>query len=225
MSHSAFRIDPPPSVLQAALEAESDQQPDPFPDPPPYPVSSTLWKNVTSLVPPEHRLSPDQLLERFILHHLRLDGARALRWLMRHPDRPFSAQAIWQALSGFNSDESDPHEQSTLLESSIPLTDSQSLHEVRRELLRLHRHRESVLCLRGDVSALDHEIAALQKYLRDSFYPDGRPRAFNGTEYKASQALSLCLKRFRQRVASLDPQLCRHIESHLVTTPTFIWRS
>jgi len=114
-------------------------------------VSSTRWQNITALVPPSHRLSSDERLDRFILHYLRLDGARALRYLKHHPDSAYTAQGLWQALSGLcidpleepaAEDESEPGSTDALVESSIPVTDEHCLREIERELGRLLRQSQ-----------------------------------------------------------------------------------
>ena len=207
-------------------------------------VSSSIWKNVTALVPSDHRLSTDARLERFILHHIRLDGARALRYLKRHPDQAFSAQELWQALTGIparaehpsnptsvpdldlrSQPEGDLENPDRLVETGIPVTDEHCLREINRELGRLLRQREAALALRMDTAPLDGEIHALRKYLRESSYPDGRPRLFPGTNRRAAQSMSLSLKRFRERAAALDPELAVYMESHLGTSPQFVWIS
>ena len=217
----------------------------------PFLVSSTVWKNVSALVPLDHRLSTDARLERFILHHIRLDGARALRYLKRHPDQAFSAQVLWQALAGIyvephhpgretsgtpqdinpgrsgliGPDEFESGAHSPLLESSIPIADEHCLREINRELGRLMRQREAALALRMDTTPLDGEIQALRRYLRECSYPDGRPRSFPSVNRRAAQSMSLSLKRFRERVTALDPELAVYMESHLGTSPQFIWIS
>ncbi len=240
------------SSMEATLNArEAADQSAEATDAFPFFVSSTLWKNVTALVPKDHRLSTDARLERFILHHIRLDGARALRYLMRHPDQTFSAHFLWQALAGLHSNPQqhsypageqppitdtkpsgskyhaydDSENDASLIETSIPITDEHCLREISRELGRLLRQREAALYLGLDVTPLDGEIQALRRYLNYACYPDGRPRNFPGINRRATQSMSLSLKRFRERVAALDPELAAYIESHLDTNPLYIWHS
>jgi len=197
-------------------------------------VSSTRWQNITALVPPSHRLSSDERLDRFILHYLRLDGARALRYLKHHPDSAYTAQGLWQALSGLcidpleepaAEDEAEPGSTEALVESSIPVTDEHCLREIEREFGRLLRQREAARILRMEVAPLDTEISLLRKYIHASRFPDGRLRSFPGSSKRAYQSMSQALKRFRERVQALDPELSAHITAHLVTTPHFVWRN
>lgn len=174
---------------------------------------------------------PDFRLLHIILKHSHLAGARALHFLLLHPDCSYSGQAVWQALHGlFCGNEPIPQNPDSiaagaLFESNIALTDTTSIKEVRQELSKLRKLRAFRQEGGFNTSTLDAQITALSRYLSECLRPDGNIRIFPSVSQKANQSLTQALKRFISRIPSTDPLLTTYVQNHLLMDDVFLWRS
>lgn len=194
-------------------------------------ISFSTWRDFSHLIPMRDRRDPVSRLEQFILRHIRLEGARVLRFLMKHPDIPFSAQAVLQHLQGCfpiegNDLESEPNPvPGSIQESSIPITDIRSLKQIKLRLRHLQQEQEIALTQGFDIHSLKNEINFLRKYLSDTQSPEGRLKSFPNASIRAAKSMQLNLRRFHKRALALDPALAALIRSQLVTSPAFMWKT
>ena len=82
-------------------------------------------------------------LDSFLLNHFHLEGARALRFLIQHPNEDFTAQALVQILSGtigyekyipFDHMQQTPEDRDVLQETPLIMTDEATLDQVRKRM-------------------------------------------------------------------------------------------
>ncbi len=174
-------------------------------------------------------LNPSFSLDSFILNHFHLEGARALRFLILHPNEEFSAQSIIQILSGkciatsSELSEQNPNQRDLLQESAIEMTDERTLKELKKRIQELKKLRSKTRNRRVESSMVNEELKQLQKYLLECSQNNGQLRCFDSIGRRSYQTLSLSIKRFCSMIKKHDPKLNAYIDAHLQTKPYFCW--
>ena len=171
-------------------------------------------------------------LDSFLLNHFRLEGARALRFLIQHPDEEFTAQTLIQILSGTISYEryipvdlmeQPPEERDVLQETPVIMTDEATLDQVRKRIEHLIAQKEQLKNRKLDCAELDAELKQLKKYLLECSRSNGQLRSFNTVSRRPYQALCRNINRLRKLLKEYDPELDAYVAQHLQTSPYFCW--
>ncbi len=179
-------------------------------------------------------LEPTKLpsLDSFLLNHFHLEGARALRFLIQHPDEEFTALTLIQILSGTIAYERyiphdlmlrPPEDRDTLQESSIPMTDEKTLDAIKKRMDEIHTQKAKLQNRQPDCAELDAELDQLRKYLLECSRANGQLRSFNGVSRRPYQALCANINRVRKLLRKHDPQLDAYVAQHLKASPYFCW--
>ncbi len=185
-------------------------------------LTTHYWPNCVS----------DLALSSFLLNHFHLEGARALRFLIQHPDEEFTALTLIQILSGTIAYERyiphdlmlrPPEDRDTLQESSIPMTDEATLDAIKKRMDEIHTQKAKLQNRQPDCAELDAELDQLRKYLLECSRANGQLRSFNGVSRRPYQALCANINRVRKLLRKHDPQLDAYVAQHLQTSPYFCW--
>ena len=171
-------------------------------------------------------------LDSFLLNHFHLEGARALRFLIQHPDEEFTPLTLIQILSGTISYEryipydlmlKPPEERDTLQETSIPMTDEATLDAIKKRMDEIHAQKAKLHNRQPDCAELDAELDQLKKYLLECSRANGQLRSFNGVSRRPYQALCANINRVRKLLREHDPELDAYVARLLTTSPYFCW--
>lgn len=171
-------------------------------------------------------------LDSFLLNHFHLEGARALRFLILHPDEQFTPLTLVQILSGTISYEryipydlmlQAPEERDTIQETIIPMTDEATLDAVRKRIDEIKAQKEKLRHRQPDCAPLDAELNQLRQYLLQCSRADGQLRSFNGVSRRPYQALCANINRVRKLLKAHAPELDAYVAQHLSTSPYFCW--
>jgi hypothetical protein len=173
-------------------------------------------------------------LDSFLLNHFHLEGARALRFLIQHPNEDFTAQALVQILSGtigyekyipFDHMQQTPEDRDVLQETPLIMTDEATLDQVRKRMEQIDLQKAQLKNRQPDCAELDAELKQLKKYLLECSRANGQLRSFNKVSRRPYQALCRNINRLRKILREQHPELDDYVEQHLQTSPYFRWIS
>lgn len=174
------------------------------------------------------------ILDSFLLNHFHLEGARALRFLIQHPNEDFTAQALVQILSGtigyekyipFDHMQQTPEDRDVLQETPLIMTDEATLDQVRKRMEQIDLQKAQLKNRQPDCAELDAELKQLKKYLLECSRANGQLRSFNKVSRRPYQALCRNINRLRKILREQHPELDDYVEQHLQTSPYFRWIS
>ena len=176
--------------------------------------------HVLSLVPTSRVLN-------FISANRTNDGAKALALLMRNPNTPLHCISLTHLISPPDimitpCDDALPDPGDCLRK--IPLSDHKTIKDIYKRLNHLIDTKSVLitLCQNEDnilytkqLSDIDTEMSALKHYLGQCLRPGGYIRNFPDEERKASQRISLAIKRLLNRNAEQYPEAVAYLTKHL----------
>ncbi|PKN79669.1 MAG: hypothetical protein CVU48_04520 [Candidatus Cloacimonetes bacterium HGW-Cloacimonetes-1] len=153
------------------------------------------------------------------------EGAKALRVLTRQPNTdihcinlthfidPPDYSSLNELLSCELSPEINPFEAI----SQIPMTDHQAIREIYSRLNHLLRQKAEILGFdpNATTDALDTEITALKRYVSQCLRPGGKIRNCNDEERRASQRISVAIKRLLQKAEADHPEAVAIVRNNL----------
>ena len=156
------------------------------------------------------------------------DGAKAIALLLRNPNTPLHCISLTHLISPpdflgkISCDESLPEPGDCLRK--IPYSDQKTISDIYKRLnyligaksvlLNLHPLADNPIATK-QLSDIDSEFCALKRYLGQCLRPGGYIRNFPDDERKASQRISVAIKRLLQRNAEQYPEAVAYLTKHL----------
>jgi hypothetical protein len=160
----------------------------------------------------------------FLAQNSDLQGCKALALLMRKPGEPVWCKDLIMAINPVESPYT-PEQVAHLTQSRevIPMTDKATLKQVRKELMKLYQLKAELQTADQPTTRLDHDIAACEKYIKDTTTPYGI-KSFITDDKAAYDSLSAALRRLVRKAEKECPEAACEIQKHLQTGRYCSWR-
>ncbi|MDJ0762288.1 MAG: 7-cyano-7-deazaguanine synthase [Myxococcota bacterium] len=138
-------------------------------------------------------------------------GLIYIRWLIKHPNRTFTAYDLIDLGEG-----REPSGRPPAADLSI---DQKAIANVKESLHRLKTKLELATDV-GDmdtVTRCEQKMASLTAYLISQTRPDGRPKKHNPRKEKARFAVTKAISRALKRIRANDKSMAGHLSTHIKT--------
>lgn len=167
--------------------------------------------------------APD-LVTSFLQQNSDLTGSQALALLRQNPGNPVWCKELCLSLNPLDTPYPPALMQSLIAQRDpIPMTDKQTLKQVRRELMKYYRLKAELMTQSKTSPCLERDITLCEKYIRDTTTPYGI-KSFITDEKKAYDAIAVSIRRLLKKAEKECPEAAVEIRKHLKTGRYCLWQ-